>query len=432
MHVRFALLAAAFAAALAVAMPQPPAVSPPADKPPVAPPPPAALKVSGPITHANLTVFILNGPDALPDKPFLTLQEAIEQKKAVVHETSQVNQLAIENISEVEVFVMAGDIVKGGKQDRTFAFDTILPPKSGKVPVSSFCVEAGRWRGRGSEVTAMFSLSDNQVVGNALKLAVNGEQSQGRVWDEVKKAQDNIGRNVGKPVANAASPSSLQLALEDKDLAAKLTAYEKTLADVLKDKPDAIGFAYAVNGKLQSADVYGSGALFRKFWPKLVRSAAADALAQLDAKKVGEPVAVKAVEEFLAEATKTTAKEVDPAAARAVGQGEGRGRAGQVLVNNNVQSGAIPTQIVETNPPAQQPPAPPAPPQAPVQGRGGQPQGRNPDNNATPAQPATPAPPSPVRIVKYESAKYLCVECGLRGANGAPTGPVLHRTYIAK
>lgn len=384
MHVRTALAAAALAAAAAIATP------------PVAPPPAAALKVSGPVSHANLTVFVLHGPDALPDKPFLTLQEAIAQKKVVVHETSQVSELAIENVSDADVFVMAGDIVKGGKQDRTFAFDTILAPKSGKVPVASFCVEAGRWRQRGGEAAAMFSDSNAQVVGNSLKLAVNGTQDQGRVWDEVKKTQAGLSRNLGKPVANPASPSSLQLALEDKDLAAKLDATEKALADILKDKPDAIGVAYAVNGKLQSADVYGSGALLRKFWPKLVKSMAADALAQFDAKaKPAEPVAVAAVESFLADATKAEAKEVDPLAARAA---QGRG---QQLLQNRAANLATPPIV---NPP---------------------------DAQAPPAN-SKPIAEGAVRIVRYESGKYLCVECRVKGGGAKPDGPVLHRTYIAK
>src|SRR5437868_5974041 len=68
--------------------------APPENQPPAAPPkpPPTAAptvtKVSGPFTHDNLAVFLLHGPDVLPGRTFLTLQEALEQKKAVVHETS--------------------------------------------------------------------------------------------------------------------------------------------------------------------------------------------------------------------------------------------------------------------------------------------------------------------------------------------------------
>src|SRR5262245_25773078 len=180
---------------------------------------PAAARVSGPITHANLTIFLLHGPDAAAGQKFLTLKEALEQKKAVVHETEQVNELAVENLADdISLFIQSGDIIKGGKQDRAFAFDMIVPPKSGRVPIGSFCVESGRWRQRGSESAGQFSGSENQAPGKDLKLAINDAQRQDQVWDRVKQAQEKLSRNVGKPVASGESPSSLQLALEDKQL----------------------------------------------------------------------------------------------------------------------------------------------------------------------------------------------------------------------
>src|SRR5438094_446282 len=146
--------------------------------PPTPPPPPKAAApavrtVSGPFTHANLTVFLLHGSDVLPGKTILTLQDALAQKKAVVHETSQVNQLSVENTSEdALLFIQSGDIVKGGKQDRAIAFDLLLPPKSGLVSVGSFCCEAGRWTKRGEEEATRFAESNAQIAGKDLKQAV--------------------------------------------------------------------------------------------------------------------------------------------------------------------------------------------------------------------------------------------------------------------
>ena len=99
-------------------------------------------RLSGPYTHDNLTVFLLHGADGVKDKKFLTLDEALKAKKVIVHETRDPGKLSIENVSREDVFVQAGDIVKGGQQDRTIAVDLVVPPKSGKVPVNSFCVEA--------------------------------------------------------------------------------------------------------------------------------------------------------------------------------------------------------------------------------------------------------------------------------------------------
>src|SRR5262245_28647339 len=111
--------------------------------------------VSHPYICDNLAIFLIRGEEKLPGVLLLTLQEALEQKKLVVHETGNVNELAIENLSFDEVYVQAGDIVKGGLQDRVFAYDVIVPAHSGKIPIGAFCVERGRWRQRKAETGEM-------------------------------------------------------------------------------------------------------------------------------------------------------------------------------------------------------------------------------------------------------------------------------------
>ena len=73
--------------------------------------------------HDNLTVFLIHGKDRIDVSGLLTLEEAIEQKKVIVNETGSVNELTIENVSDVPVYVQSTDIVKGGRQDRTIAND---------------------------------------------------------------------------------------------------------------------------------------------------------------------------------------------------------------------------------------------------------------------------------------------------------------------
>src|SRR4030095_10093981 len=84
-----------------------------------APRPGPGYRVSGPYTNKNLSLFLIHGKDTIKSTNILTLEEAMAQKKVVVHETGNVNQLAIENKSEAIVFIQSGDIVKGGRQDRT-------------------------------------------------------------------------------------------------------------------------------------------------------------------------------------------------------------------------------------------------------------------------------------------------------------------------
>src|SRR5579871_232587 len=48
---------------------------------------PDPFTFSGPYTYQNLTLFLVHGKDSLPGKKILTLPEALQQKKIIVHET---------------------------------------------------------------------------------------------------------------------------------------------------------------------------------------------------------------------------------------------------------------------------------------------------------------------------------------------------------
>ena len=80
-----------------------------------------------------------------------------------VYETKDVNELAIRNLSNQDIYVQAGDIVRGGDQDRMISIDFIVPPKSGRMPIAAFCVESGRWNKRGKEENASFGSSRIQL-----------------------------------------------------------------------------------------------------------------------------------------------------------------------------------------------------------------------------------------------------------------------------
>jgi len=269
-------------------------------------------KLSGPYTHDNLTIYLIHGEDKLKDKNLLTLDEALEQKKVVIHETQRVSRLAIENVSDEDVFVQSGDIIKGGQQDRVITSDLIVSAKSGKLPLDAFCVEQGRWRQRGGESITYFSASSSMLSSNNLKVANRSYRSQQRVWKEVDNAQKKLSDGVGYPVQSAASASSLQLSLEDKKVQEAAEAYVKQLADVAGKEDDVIGYAFAINGKVNSADVYASHDLFKRLWPKLLKSSAIEAVSELEKDKKFETVDADAVKAFLADAEngKATARDV--------------------------------------------------------------------------------------------------------------------------
>src|ERR1700674_2994142 len=260
-------------------------------------------RLSGPYTHKNLTIFLVHGKNTIKTKSFLTLQEALVQKKVVVYETKSVNELSIQNFSDEDVYVQSGDIVKGGQQDRMMGVDLIVPPRSGKLPISAFCVEHGRWSGRGDERATQFSSSADAVATKEIKLAAKRSNSQGAVWENVKVAQDKLSENVGTRVNSTASASSLQLALENGKVQETADGYIKALFGIANSGDDVIGYVFAINGKVNSADIYGSNALFKKLWPKLLKANAIEAIAELDRDEF-KPASAESVKGFLSEAEK--------------------------------------------------------------------------------------------------------------------------------
>ncbi len=249
---------------------------------PFAPPPAVAdeFTVSGPFTHGNLTVFLLRGPDAERSRPVLGLDEALARQCAVVHETGSVNELVVENTSEEDdLLLLSGDIVKGGKQDRVLQATMILPPKSGKVPVRSFCVEQSRWTNRGGEHVTRFGGNTATIAGKELKQAVQVAGSQGAVWHNVQAQQAALSRTVGTTVNSAASPTSLQLTLENDQLQAEVAKFRTAITTKVGDPAGVVGFVMVVNGQVTGAEAFGSHAIFRKAWTKAVNAAAVEAVA---------------------------------------------------------------------------------------------------------------------------------------------------------
>jgi hypothetical protein len=291
------------------------------------------FRLSGPYTHDNLTIFLIHGEDKIKGKTFLTLAEALAQKKAIVHETKNVNELAIENVSaDSEIFIQSGDIVKGGQQDRLLAFDVIVPPKSGKMPIASYCVEAGRWTQRGKEAVEYFATAGDQLPAKGLKLAAKAATSperlarvaagrlnaaedvgdQSHVWMEVAALQKKLKMNLKSEVQAGESKSSLQLTLENKKVQEAAAKYVQKLSTILDDQCDVIGYAFAINGKVNSVEVFAANGLFKKLWPRMLQANAVEALAEMKKDAKLQPATADAVKACMedAEKGKTSSKDI--------------------------------------------------------------------------------------------------------------------------
>ena len=221
----------------------------------------------------------------------LTLGEAMERGVVEVIETGDVEELVVRNLGTREIFIQSGDIVKGGKQDRVLIVSMILPPNSGRIPVAAFCVERGRWARRGQEKATGFSASTVRAPTKAIRAALaertrrevaSGSAGRGRgdlqyqVWESIRELQVDLLPAAGLNVADERSPSSLQLSLENTAIASALDGYGTALGNLAQEHPGAVGYIFAINGKISSGDEFGNADLFRKLWPRQPRAASTE------------------------------------------------------------------------------------------------------------------------------------------------------------
>jgi hypothetical protein len=284
-------------------------------RPAAADKPMPAYKVLEPIQQGNLTIFPVLGSTTHDTSQFLTLDEGMRSGDVVVTESgriprpmirrqgrplppggsAQVNRLVLINNSDRPLILLAGEIVTGGKQDRVVGSDRIVPPKSDPVDLSVFCVEPGRWTGASDSFHGFAA----QMAQPSVRKGAMADRDQQKVWAEVRDSNANV---VGGAVA--AETSSYARAMDTEEAKQKVDtvteplnrSYEGVLSK-LRDR-NAVGVVVAINGRLEWLDLFASEALLQKYWPKLVRSYAAESLTRNEGGS--KPPALEDAQRFLA------------------------------------------------------------------------------------------------------------------------------------
>jgi hypothetical protein len=282
----------------------------------------SGYKVLEPIRHGSLTVFPVVAAKTYATGEFLTLDEGLRSGEVVVaeygnvlglmrrrplpavqRESAEVNRLVLINNSKRPLLLLAGEIVTGGKQDRVIGKDRIVPAESDPVDLSVFCVEPGRWvatsehfgssgatYGGGIGSGSGGGAGGTLMAQPSVRAKAMGDKDQNQVWAEVRKQQqamETVEVTAAAPQVETdaiRSTSSYAVVMENKDVKEKVDEIAKpieqnyqSLIKQLRDRK-AVGVVVAVNGHIIWADVFASTELLEKYWPKLVRSYASEAV----------------------------------------------------------------------------------------------------------------------------------------------------------
>jgi len=223
--------------------------------------------------YKNLSIFPVRIKGGTKDLGFMTLDEATKKGYLVISEIAggQVNKVYIENTSKNWIFLAAGEIIVGAKQNRMIGKDCLIPPKSGKIEEQVFCVEHGRW------VVQTDKFSSNDINCNmSVRQSAKQYEDQGIVWAKVSESTtiSNKENSTGK----------FDVVYEDKDVQKKIDEYTKSFSSLIKEDKEITGVVVAVGDEIVGADIFGDRELFEKLWPKLLKSYVTDALMEKDEK----------------------------------------------------------------------------------------------------------------------------------------------------
>ena len=255
-----------------------------------------------PIRFHNISIVPVTIRSAGGDhQRYTLLEQGLARKTLEVRELdgnsdeARVANVEIRNSGEDPVYLLGGEMILGGKQDRIIAADTVIAPGGRWVKVDVFCVEQGRWRGQNMKFSGGGAVADVSIR----KAAMKGSQSE--VWNEVAKKNVLHGTQ--------SSTQTYRRTIQNADVRKKIRPYVRQLKARLPKTERLAGLVFGINGKIHVADIFGNPILFDDLSDKLLSAYVLEALGhQVD--RDARPVSSDAAESFIGKARKSEAKSV--------------------------------------------------------------------------------------------------------------------------
>ena len=256
------------------------------------------VKVARKQVFRNLTLFPLLGPELLQPY-FLTLEQALDQDLIHISEVSEgghVLELLLANTGKTPVLIVEGEELVGAKQNRIVnATFLIAGNVETVIPVS--CVEQGRWQYRsrqfesgGKMMHASLRRATKQSVRSSLVREQGYRSDQSQVWDNISAKATRM--NVDSPTMAAADVFETYKG--------GLSEYTSNFRPV----EHQVGALFALDGKIMGLEAFGYADTFGRFFEKLVKSYALDALESYAEKERTPSVPPAKAHDFLAAAIK--------------------------------------------------------------------------------------------------------------------------------
>lgn len=228
---------------------------------------------------------------------FHTLAEAMQttgfritERKKFGREEAWYSGLTVQNRSQDTIFILSGDVITGGNQDRVFAHHEVILPASIKN-AEVFCVERGRsfyYDSTASETekkVAAFKGYYN-VASPEVRRAIQSSGDQHQVWAAVERV--TLANNAG---SSTDAYAGLEQGNADKT---KRDACLQFFQGKLIDRPNVVGMVAVCGESVIGVDIFGHPDLFQRQYNALLHGYVAELALKGKGASISEKAALDA------------------------------------------------------------------------------------------------------------------------------------------
>jgi hypothetical protein len=181
-----------------------------------------------------------------------------------------VPELSITNTAELPVLLVDGEELVGAKQNRVLNLSILVPAKhTMAIPVS--CVEAGRWCSASVDLKTASHMMYSGARGPRTSQVTRSMRSSGSRSSDQRAVWEELAAKAAR--LKTASPTQAMSALYDQ--------HARGVEEFVRGfncQKEQCGVAFAISGRVLGLDLFDSAEVMNKFFEKLVRSYALDAL----------------------------------------------------------------------------------------------------------------------------------------------------------
>ena len=225
------------------------------------------IDIGEPYSYRGLTAYPLVLRNRGTVTGVVTLDEALSRGDLSIREkdSGQVPFVQVCNEGRRQAFLMAGEILVGGRQNRVIRDDVLLSARSAFIDIAVYCGEQDRWQGAGTTFK-----SGSTMTTPGLREMAAAAAPQDHIWREIdgKLRQAEV----------RSGTRSYQAYFEDRDVKDRLDDCVRQFRTCRTRR--TVGLVVVCGHRILGGDLFADADLCARLWDKILRSYGGDVVIQ--------------------------------------------------------------------------------------------------------------------------------------------------------